>query len=91
MQLKDDVAIHFNGAPNEMGRMDFRAGLGDVSCPVLVQAGAEDPVTPPAFTDVIAASVPQDLVSYRVYEDAGHGVVQDRPDAMEEIRRFILS
>lgn len=90
--IKDDVALHFNGPANEMGRMDHRAELACVTCPVLLMAGEEDPMTPPEFADEIAASLTGAQVQFRRFDDAGHGIVGDQPEAFfDSIRTFIRS
>ncbi len=89
--LKNDVALHFNGPENEQGRMDFRVALASVTCPVMVMAGRDDPVTPLEVTEEIVACLPNDP-EFRVFDNCGHGVVGDRPeDAFAAIRAFILA
>lgn len=88
--LKDDVALWFNGPKNEQGRMDFRDALGRLTCPVLVLAGQQDPITPVAFSEAIAAALPHGLGQFERFADAGHGVVGDVPNqALDVIRGFI--
>ena len=90
--IKNAVAMHFNGPHNEMGRMDFRAALANVKCPVLVMAGDADPVMPMAFSETIAACLPGHLVRMERFAGCGHGIVPDDPDrAMQVIRDFIQS
>jgi hypothetical protein len=31
------------------------------------------------------------VLTFRRYENAGHGVVRDRPDALDEIVRFVTA
>ena len=89
--LKDDVALHFNGPLNEQGRMDFREKLAGLTCPVLVMAGEEDPITPIVFSERIVAALPPEQVRFERIPDAGHGVVGDAPvRAIEALREFIL-
>ena len=87
--LKNDVALHLNGPANEQGRMDFQGALSNVTCPVLVMAGREDPVTPLSMNEGIVASLP-DGAAFKVFDKCGHGVVGDRPEeAFAAIRSFI--
>ena len=66
--------------------------LHKVASPVLVLAGALDPVCPKAGSDAIVAALPPELVRYEVFENAGHGVFRDDPDrAFAVLREFILS
>ena len=89
--LKDDVAVRFNGPRNEHGRMDFRAALGQLRCPVLVMCGDRDPIAPIAFSETIAASLPRRLVRFEHFTACGHGVVPDQPEkALSILRDFIL-
>lgn len=89
--IRNDVAIHFNGPDNEQGRMDFRADLARIQCPVLILAGGQDPIMPLEFSETIAASIPSDLVQFEQFADCGHGVVADDPKgALRKVREFIL-
>ncbi|MFJ5370307.1 alpha/beta fold hydrolase, partial [Bosea sp. CER48] len=88
---RNDTGVHFNGPGNEHGRFDFREALGGISCPVLVMAGDRDPITPIAFSEEIAASLPPERVELRRFADCGHGIVaDDREGALQAIRDFIL-
>ncbi|MEM8741891.1 MAG: alpha/beta hydrolase [Pseudomonadota bacterium] len=88
--IKDDVALHFNGPRNEQGRMDFRAALARVTCPVLVMAGETDPVTPIAFSQVIVDHLTNATVRFARFADCGHGVLGDQPEAArQEIAEFL--
>ncbi|MEL7465014.1 MAG: alpha/beta fold hydrolase [Pseudomonadota bacterium] len=87
--FKNPPALHFNGLRNEQGRMDFRAALADFRAPTLILAGDDDPITPPAFTAAIHRALPEGVARYMTYENCGHGVMEDRPDAMNDVRAFI--
>lgn len=72
--------------------MDFRADLGKIECPTLVLVGEDDPITPPEFSDEIAAGLRPGLRTHLKFSDCGHGVVADRPnEALTALRRFIQS
>lgn len=89
---RNETGEHFNGPGNEHGRFDFREALGKISCPVLVMAGDRDPITPIAFGEAIAESLPADLVRLERFPGCGHGVVADDPEgAIRAIRDFILT
>lgn len=89
---RNDTGVHFNGPDNEHGRFDFRAVLADISCPVLVMAGDQDPIAPIAFSEQIAASLPPEHVRLQRFADCGHFIVADDPDgALQTIRDFILA
>lgn len=87
---RNETALWFNGPNNEHGRFDFRNELADIECPVLVMAGEDDPMTPPEFSDTIVQHLKPDQVTYKRFQNCGHGVVQDRPeDALRALRDFI--
>ena len=88
--VKMPVSMHFNGPQNEVGRMDFRAALASIKCPVLVMAGDSDPITPKAFSDEIVAALPPHLVRYEVFERCGHSIFPDDPaSGFRVLREFI--
>ena len=63
-----------------------------VTCPTLVMAGDNDPITPIAFSETIVASLPPGLAQFERFADCGHGIVRDAPDRhFETLRRFLLS
>lgn len=87
---RNETALHFNGPRAEHGRMDFRNELHRVACPVLLMVGEDDPITPPVFSDAIAAGLPKHLLTYHRFKDCGHGVVADKPrEALLALRTFI--
>ncbi|RVU21561.1 alpha/beta fold hydrolase [Methylobacterium oryzihabitans] len=89
-QIRHDVAMRFNGPRNEQGRMDYRADLARIRCPVLVMAGDRDPMTPPACSETLVGSLPHDLVRFERFEGCGHSLLGDDTDrAIEVIRDFI--
>jgi pimeloyl-ACP methyl ester carboxylesterase len=90
--IREAVALHFSTPGHELSRMDFRAALAQVQCPTLVVAGEEDPITPPAFSEVIARCLPPHLVRFERFSDCGHGVHSDDPErAFSLLRDFIQS
>ena len=89
---KNETALWFNGPNNEHGRMDFRDALSKVTCPALIMVGEDDPITPPEFSDVIAAGLGSEEIQFLKFEKCGHGVVGDKPDeALGALRRFVQS
>lgn len=88
--VKNDVAFHFNGPDNEQGRMDFRADLARVTCPVLVLSGDRDPIMPPAFSSIIAASLPPGKVRLQQFAGCSHSIAADDPAGLvSALRTFI--
>ena len=88
IMFKNPVALRFNGADNEQGRMDFRPALANFDAPTLVMVGEDDPITPPAFSEAICEALPGGA-ALRRYARCGHGVIEDRPDALDDVRAFI--
>lgn len=89
---RNETGVRFNGPGNEQGRMDFRAALADIRCPVLVMAGEEDPIMPIAFSEAIASSLAPGLVRFERFADCGHSLVADDPErAFALIRDFIAT
>lgn len=87
-----DVGRHFLQPGGELHRMDCRAALGSVTCPVLVIAGRDDPITPPEFSEVIAASLPQGNADLHVFDGCGHGPFRDDPERVwTVVRRWIAA
>ena len=71
---------------------DTRADLAQATCPVLVLAGAHDPVCPLAGAEEIVDHLPPALVRYERFDRSGHGVFRDEPErAMRVLREFIAS
>lgn len=90
MIVKNPVAMRYNGPAAEQGQFDFRPALARVTCPVLLMSGDRDPIMPRAFSDEIAAHLPNAAVTYARIEDCGHLLTHDRPEIVfAEIRRFI--
>lgn len=88
--IKDPVALHFNSSEKELGRMDFRAALGRVTCPVLVLSGRMDPVMPFAFSETIVASLTSAEVTAHCFEQAAHMPDIDVPEEFfARLRDFI--
>jgi proline iminopeptidase len=82
--------ILFTSASGEQQTMQLLPGLAKVQCPVLVMAGALDPVTPLEDAQEIAAAIPPPWGRLAVFDRAGHGAWRDMPDeAMAVMREFV--
>lgn len=88
--IKDPVALHFNSIEKEMGRMDFRAALGRLTCPVMVLSGRMDPVMPHEFADVIVESLSSAQVTAHCFEDAAHMPDCDVPETLFGLMRSFI-
>ena len=84
-----DLFRHF--LSNEQMTFDVRSDLANVASPILLLSGDDDPVTPTAAAEEIAAGVPAHLLRFERFANCGHGVTRDQPDAARAIiREFIL-
>jgi len=89
--LRPEVFRHFSLPGREIRRMDFRPALGRVSCPVLVLAGTEDPITPAHLSAEIMNALRPGLGQLHVFPACGHGPFRDNPQAVAAvIRAFIM-
>ena len=64
-----------------MRRTHLLRQLDRIKCPTLIVAGEDDPITPVADMEDIAAALRPDLVRLERFANAGHGVYPDRPEA----------
>jgi proline iminopeptidase len=84
--------ILFASAGGEQQTMDLLPGLASAQCPVLVMAGALDPVCPLQDSLDIAAALPPALMQLAVFDRSGHGPWRDEPDAaFARLREFIVA
>lgn len=83
-------AILFASAGGEQRTMDLLPGLAAAQCPVLVMAGAQDPVCPLADSEDIFAALPPQHRELAVFAGSGHGAWRDEPEAaFARLRAFI--
>ncbi len=75
----------------ECGPLKVTAGeLDKVACPVLILAGEDDPVTPPAAARYVASSAQRAVVDLQVFAGVGHGVFRQAPaQALARLRAFV--
>jgi pimeloyl-ACP methyl ester carboxylesterase len=78
-----DVNLHFTGG--EFRTLDLRADLARIRCPVLVLGGRDDPLSPPAQVEELAAHLDPALVRLHVLPDAGHVLHRDQPELVERL------
>ncbi|HZR84744.1 MAG TPA: alpha/beta hydrolase [Candidatus Binatia bacterium] len=84
-----DLMIDFFAG--EFRRFDFRAALSRVRCPTLVVIGEDDPITPPADGDEMAACLPPALARVERFAGCGHPVYQDEEAGFATALRSFLS
>jgi len=66
--------------------------LRRITCPTLVMAGEDDPITPAADAEEIAAALGPELFRFERFANAGHHLYWDQPEAFfETMRKFILA
>ena len=71
---------------------DLREELARIGVPTLVLAGEDDPYSPITAVREFADSLPADLVRFRSFPGARHGIFRDAdPDALDEVRAFLES
>ncbi len=84
--------ILFASAGGEQQTMNLLPGLARARCPVLVMAGALDPVCPLDDSQDIAAALPALFAQLAVFDGSGHGAWRDEPDAaFALLRQFIMA
>ena len=66
-----------------LAREDRRALLGDIRVPTLVACGADDMLTPPAFSREIAEAVPGAVLE--VLPECGHLLTWEQPEAVNRL------
>jgi proline iminopeptidase len=85
-----EVGAHF--IMGEQKTMNLIPGLEKAQCPVLLLAGAWDPVCPVSVMEEIRSALPAEQVRWELFEHCGHGVFRDDPDrAFAILREFILA
>jgi proline iminopeptidase len=85
---KREVTVHFFA--NELRHMDLRPSLSAITCPVLVVACGQDPITPVVCGEELAAAI-GDRAQLRVFPHCGHGSYRDDPDETERMLRAFLA
>lgn len=83
--------ILFASAGGEQQTMNLLPGLARAQCPVLVMAGALDPVCPLEDSQDIAAALPASLSQLAVFDRSGHGAWRDEPEAAFALLRTFIT
>jgi pimeloyl-ACP methyl ester carboxylesterase len=67
---------------------DMMDEIGDVAAPALVVVGEHDRLTPPAYAQHLACSLPN--ATLEIVPNAGHMVMLEQPNAVNDaVRRFM--
>ncbi|GAA0283778.1 hypothetical protein GCM10009127_26500 [Alteraurantiacibacter aestuarii] len=85
---KDEVTIHF--FKGELQDMDLRPQLAAITCPTLILAGTEDPITPVICAQELAEAF-AGRAQLEVFEGCGHGSYRDDPEGSERVLRAFLA
>ena len=87
MEMNTAATQHWDR--HETQHVDLRGEVGAIRCPVLLLAGEDDPSFALAGVEELAEALPQALVDFRRYPDAGHGVFRDAPHAVDDVLEFV--
>lgn len=88
--LHRDATAWFNRPGGEGRSFDLLTDLARVRCPTLVLGGRLDPMLPIECQRDIARAIAPQLLTYREFDNCGHGVVGDEPEqALALVRQFI--
>ena len=83
-----EVNLHY--FRNEAPRFDPWSVLADVSCPVLILAGEDDPICPISVVEDLARQFPVSTTRLVRLPQARHPVFRDRPDlAFPAVKEFL--
>ncbi|MBI1212182.1 MAG: alpha/beta fold hydrolase [Alphaproteobacteria bacterium] len=87
--MRREVYRHFSLPGGELLAMDFRAALAKVTCPAMILAGSEDPITPPHLATEIASSLPPGA-RLEIFDRCGHGAFRDDPARVFPVMRAFI-
>jgi pimeloyl-ACP methyl ester carboxylesterase len=79
-----DVMQRFRDS-GEMVAFDYRGGVKSIRCPVLLMAGALDPIVTIEDARELAAALPQPSTTFREFPGAGHLLALEHPDAVASL------
>lgn len=85
---KRDVTVHF--FEKELKGMDLRPALSAITCPTLVIAAGQDPITPVVCGEELAEAIGANA-RLEVFEKCGHGSYRDDPAGTETLLREFLA
>jgi pimeloyl-ACP methyl ester carboxylesterase len=87
-RMNEDVLTHFRRGG--CGPADPVEQLPAVTCPALILAGEDDPVSPAAAAERLARSLTRATVTVEIITGVGHGTFRQAPErAFAHVRRFL--
>jgi proline iminopeptidase len=89
MEMNIELGAYFDA--HESRTLDLRPEVARLDCPTLVIAGEDDPTTTLAGARELVAAMPESIVRFESFANAGHGIFRDRPEAVELVRQFVLA
>ena len=91
MVVNREATAWFNRPEGEGRTFDMLSDLARIRCPTLVLGGVLDPMLPIECQRDLASAVAPGLLTYREFNDCGHGVIRDVPnEALPLLREFIV-
>ncbi|OHC65847.1 MAG: 3-oxoadipate enol-lactonase [Rhodocyclales bacterium RIFCSPLOWO2_02_FULL_63_24] len=81
--IRNTPAAGYIGCAGAIRTLDITAQIGAISAPTLVIAGAEDPGTPPAMSEVIAATIP--AAQLEIIPSASHLSCIEQPETFHRL------
>ena len=85
-----ELMNRFFSEGGEAWSYDHRGKLGAVTCPVLVIAGAHDPVTRPDWGREVFEALPAGKAEWLLLDDSSHMVPTDQPGVFfDAVERFV--
>lgn len=88
---RPEVTRWFSDPQGEMHRFDFRAGLAQLACPVLLMGGSDDPMVPIENLYELAAALQAAGPRVEVFEGGRHILAHDAPERFFALMRDFLS
>jgi 3-oxoadipate enol-lactonase len=82
-QILSTTAESYAGCCDAIATMNLRGRLGEIHAPTLVVAGAQDPATPVAHAEVIAAGIRGAALT--VLDPGAHLLNVERPDSVTQL------
>ena len=87
MRANPAMWAHFEATPREVSTVEL---LGRVSCPTLVLAGEDDPVTPVEQARQILDALTPGLGRLEIFPDCAHGLhIEDQVRFLAAMRGFL--